>query len=68
MSQVPSFLAWLSLQHWGIEWVTNIGLYGKVIVLGNAIQIMLRQHFLRVGRRLYGIAALTGRILRKAGT
>ena len=34
---------------WGIEWATIIDLYGKVILLWNVIQIMLRQHFLRVG-------------------
>ena len=43
--------------------MTSIHLYGKVIVLRNAIQIMPRQHFLRVG--VYGIAAaLIGRILK----
>ena len=59
---------WLgSLAHWGLEWATGIHLYGKVIVLENAIQITLRQHFLRVG--VYGIAAATliGRILNRRG-
>ncbi len=46
---------WLgSPAHWEIEWATSIDLYGKVIVLGNPIQIMLRQHFLTLWDRQAG--------------
>ena len=52
----------------GIEWATNRPIWQGYCPMECNSKIMLRQHFLRVGRWLYGIAALTVRILRMAET